>query len=110
MSVHSSGLLGWLRSKLTEAENALRAREQGAIIFAQGDDASWASAARMHPSTANRSPLTKAERFTLKKRELRIAEKCRVDVEMLKELIQRIENPNRKLTDTTEDARGGSET
>lgn len=87
-------LLEWLRGKLTDAEKTLAAREQAATTWKGGTNASWAAAARMHPSTASEPPLTKAARVEIATREERIATRCRYDVLMFRSAISALSHSN----------------
>jgi hypothetical protein len=81
----------WLRSKLSEAETALRAREQMEKSWRSGTDESWEAAAKMHPSTADKPPMTRAQRLKESEAQGRIALKCRKDVEMLRAVLSIID-------------------
>jgi len=74
-------MIAWLVSKLTDAERALKCREQEAVTWREGTDAQWDAAASMHPSTKGKS-LKRAARLVEADRNAKIAIKMRRDVEM----------------------------
>lgn len=76
-------LLAWLAEKIVAAEQTVRAREQSETVLRSGDDKSWAIAAKMHPSTADK-PFNKAARLQAAEGEKRILVKCRHDLAMFK--------------------------
>lgn len=82
-------LLPWLRHKITEAESALRFREQAEEVFRSGTDESWEQAANMHPSTRGKS-MSKADRLRASQSHGRIAEKCRHEVAMFKSVLSHL--------------------
>lgn len=81
-------LIEWIRGKLAESEQSLRSRLKMAESWKIGDDASWDSAAKMHPSTANEPRMTKADRLRESKTQERIAERNARDVEMWKTVLE----------------------
>ena len=92
-SVTSSDLLGWLRGKLTEAEVAVRAREQMADTWRHGSDEMWKAAAELHPSTSGKA-LDRPARLTEAKKHARIAGKLRRDVGMYRATLAALSPPN----------------
>jgi hypothetical protein len=80
--MNRADLLEWLRGKITEAEKALRAREEMERVWQCGSDEEWARVAALHPSTAGK-PIKKADRLREAELQGRIAAKCRIDLEML---------------------------
>lgn len=80
-------LIPWLRSKLSEAEKAVRAREQARESWSSGTNKEWEASAKLHPDTANKPPIKRAERMAISAAQGRIAEKCRRDVVMFKATI-----------------------
>lgn len=86
-------LVAWLQVKLSEAEKALRAREQMEQSWRTDTNAEWEAAAKLHPDIAKEPPKTKAERLEISAAQGRIAEKCRHDVAMLKALLDLTKEP-----------------
>lgn len=81
----------WLQSKLAEAEQKLRAREQAAQSWSEGTNEEWAAAANLHPSTAGKRS-TKRERLANADAQGRMAEACGRDVQAFKVLLAATEN------------------
>lgn len=81
LPMKNADLLEWLRGKITDAEKAVRAREQAVSTFRSGTDESWAAAAEFHPLTSGR-PMSKKQRAEAAASNERIAVKCRLEVEM----------------------------
>ncbi len=77
----------WLQEKLNEAEQSLRSRQQMERTLRSGTDASWALAAKLHPSTANNPPFTKEQRIKAAEGQKRISVKCLRDVEMYRRVL-----------------------
>jgi hypothetical protein len=76
----TTDLFGWLREKVTEAEKALRSREQMEESWRTGSEKDWKAAARMSASKT----IAKADRFKEAAKHARIAVKCRHELEMAK--------------------------
>ena len=68
-------LIRFLRVKLAMAEQTLMARERSAEVWATGTDKSWRKAG---------CRLSSEERMEVSKREARIAQKARKEVEMFR--------------------------
>jgi hypothetical protein len=83
-------LLDWLRVKLSDAEAALKAREEMARTWRHGSDEAWEAAAAMHPKTAGKA-LKRAARLTEAKKHARIATWCRRDVAMFRATLAALE-------------------
>jgi hypothetical protein len=75
-------LIQWLIVQLAAAERTLKAREDMARTWKMGSDAAWAAAAAIHPSTAGKAQLKKADRLLEADRHARIAVGMRRDVDM----------------------------
>lgn len=97
-------LTEWLAKKLAEAKKALSAREQMEKTWRSGTDASWDAAAKAHPSTADKPPMTKADRLKAAEGQKRIAAKCRIDVEMFTNLAA-LEQSNAELRKALEEVK-----
>jgi hypothetical protein len=82
-SVPSSDLVCWLNRKITEAESALRFREQATATWKSGDDKLWETVAAMHESTAGKV-MKKGDRIREARRHTNIAAKCKYELYMLK--------------------------
>lgn len=80
-------LLGWLQSKLADAELSLRARMQSEKTWRSGTDESWAAA-------GNGNPPSKEQRIKIAETQKRIAVKCAREVAMFKEVIAIITERN----------------
>lgn len=91
--VGTGSWLGWLSEKITEAERAVKAREESAATWRTGTNAEWNAAAEIHPSTAGRTS-KKSERLIVAEREERIAAKLRRDLAMLKAIAAALSQPN----------------
>jgi len=76
--VGTNDLLGFLREKLAAAESSLRAREQAEECWSGGTSKSWREVG---------CKLSKKERLNRAAAEKRIGEKCRNEVEMLRQVI-----------------------
>jgi hypothetical protein len=77
----------FIRSKITEAQKAIAAREQMVAMFSTGSDESWAEAAKLHPSTAGR-PMSKAGRAREVAVHDRIATRLRCELKMFESISQ----------------------
>jgi hypothetical protein len=86
----SSDLLGWLRSKLADAERIVMAREQMDAAWRGGSDESWKSVG---------CKLNKSARLKESSVQGRIATKCRHDVSMFKAAIDALSHPNKKVSE-----------
>lgn len=90
MTAIDSPLIDWVREKLADAKKSLSAREQMENVLRSGTDASWAFAAKLHPTTSGLPPLTKAQRLKSAEGQKRIAAKCRRDVEMFEAILSKL--------------------
>lgn len=68
----------WLREKVTEAEKALKAREQMEATWRHGTDETWRAVA---------CKMTPAQRLQEANKHARIAVKCRRDLEMFQTVL-----------------------
>lgn len=89
-AVQPQELRDWLLVKIDEAQTAVACRAQAERTYLSGDDASWAAAAEIHPSTRGK-PMKKAERMLAARIESRIAAKCRRELEMFKAVLKIVE-------------------
>ena len=85
-------LVGWLRGKVSDAEKALKTREDMAALWRTGTNAEWAAAGAMHPSTAGRT-LRKAARLKEADMHGRIAAKLRHEVTMFRAALAALSPP-----------------
>ena len=82
LRVGSSDLVCWLNRKIAEAEKALKAREQAAACWKNGDDKLWEAAAAMHKSTEGK-PVSKRDRMIEARRHTNLAAMCKYELYML---------------------------
>lgn len=92
-AVVSDALLGWLRGKLSKAEESVRMRESEAETWRTGTNADWDKAAWMHPTTAGQKS-KKSERLQIAESHDRIAVKLRHEVTMFRATIEALTSPN----------------
>lgn len=81
-------LMRWIDTKIAEAEKAVKAREQLEEGLKTGSDAQWALAAKLHPITRGLPPMSKADRLKESATQGRIAEKCRRELAMFREVLK----------------------
>ena len=76
-------IVDWLHIKITDAEKALKFREDGAASWRSGTNAEWNAAAAMHPSTTGRH-ISKKDRLKLAAIDDRVAVKLRHELLMFR--------------------------
>lgn len=96
----------WLITKIANAEQTVKAREQMASTWRSGTDESWVIAAEMHPSTAGKS-MKRVARMKAAQAEDRIVEKCRHELAMFKAVYAALERVPRTVAtaDTSPEAK-----